>query len=59
MSKLALRITTGLLAAAAFAGALGGGITATTNALGGAAGVTMAVPAHSTFVATPGDDQWG
>lgn len=59
MSKLALRITTGLLAAAAFVGALGAGITATANVLGGAAGVTMAVPAHSAFVVTPADDQWG
>lgn len=59
MSKLALRITTGLLTAAAFVGALGAGITVTTNALGGMAGMAMATPAHSGFVASPADDQWG
>jgi hypothetical protein len=59
MNKLALRITTGLLVAAAFVGALGVGITATTNALGGMAGMTMAASAHSSIVASPADDQWG
>ncbi|MHB9864458.1 hypothetical protein [Streptomyces sp. YIM S03343] len=59
MSKLALRITTGLLAAAAFVGVLGAEITATTNALGGTAGMTLAAPAHSSFVVSPADDQWG